>query len=145
MRVLRYDNTNIAAPDDLGFLNFISEVIPQNGTKFYPPVYVDVKTSGLVGTSIEHSENPYAFYLGANYPNPFNPTTTITYQVPESRHVTLTVYNVLGQVAATLVNEVKAAGRYEVKFDASSLSSGVYLYRLSSGEQTSIRSMVLVK
>jgi hypothetical protein len=145
MRVLRYDNTNIAAPDDLGFLNFISEVIPQNGTKFYPPEYADVRTSGLVGTSIEHSENPFVFHLGANYPNPFNPSTTLSYQIPESGHVTLTVYTVLGQVAATLVNEVKAAGRYEITFDASSLSSGVYLYRLSSGKQTLTRSMVLVK
>jgi hypothetical protein len=145
MRVLRYNDTGIAAPDNSGFMNFIDNVIPANGNRTYPPVYVDVKTSGLVGTSIEHSDNPYVFQLGVNYPNPFNPTTTITYQIPQDRHVTLTVYTVLGQVAATLVNEVKVAGRHQIAFDAKSLSSGIYLYRLTSGNQTMTRSMVLIK
>jgi hypothetical protein len=147
MRVLRYDNTKIYAPDDSGFANFINNTIPSNGKRFFPPVFVEVKTSGLVGepTSIEYSENPYVFYLGANYPNPFNPTTTFSYQIPEDRHVTLTVYTVLGQVAATLVDEIKVAGRHEITFDARSLSSGIYLYRLTAGNQTMTRSMVLVK
>jgi Leucine-rich repeat (LRR) protein len=147
MLVLRYNNTKIAAPDDAGFKNFLENVIPGNGSRFYPPVFVDVKTSGLVGTgtSIEYTENPYRFHLGANFPNPFNPTTTFSYQIPEDRHVTLTVYTVLGQVAATLVDEIKVAGRHEITFDARSLSSGVYLYRLTAGNQTMTRSMLLVK
>jgi hypothetical protein len=88
---------------------------------------------------------PKEFYLAQNYPNPFNPSTTISYQLPAQSHVTLKVYNVLGQEVATLVNEVKEPGSYEVMFDAKGLASGVYLYRLTAGSLTQTKRMVLLR
>ncbi len=88
---------------------------------------------------------PNKFQLHQNYPNPFNPTTTISFDLPEQSHVTLTVYNILGQKVATLINEVKQAGSYKETFDASSLSSGVYIYKLSAGKFTNSKKMILVK
>ena len=88
---------------------------------------------------------PETFILEQNYPNPFNPSTRISYQLPVSGNVTLKVYDLLGREVATLVNEEKPAGSYEVSFDASQLSSGVYLYRLSSGSFIETKKMILMK
>lgn len=145
MLVMRYNDTVLRAPDNPAFSNWLENVIPSNTGLSFPPLYVDVQTSGLVGSSVEYSDNPYIFHLGANYPNPFNPTTTFSYQIPVEGHVKLSIYNVLGQEVVTLVNEIKAAGNHEMNFDASSLSSGAYLYRLKSGNQVMTRSMMLIK
>ncbi len=80
-----------------------------------------------------------------NYPNPFNPTTTIQYEIPFSHNVKLKVFNIRGQLIRTLVDEQKAPGRYSIEFDASDLSSGVYLYRLVAGDFTQTKKMVLLK
>ena len=90
-------------------------------------------------------ELPESFELRQNYPNPFNPSTRIQYAVPESSHVRLDVYNVIGQRVRTLLNEEKDPGIHEVVFDASGLSSGIYLYRLHTQSYTEIRQMVLVR
>jgi hypothetical protein len=84
-------------------------------------------------------------YLISNYPNPFNPTTTINYQLPESGFVTLKVYDSLGKELATLVNENKAAGYYKVNFNASKLSSGIYIYKLTSNNVNISKKMILMK
>lgn len=148
MLVMRYNDTDLRAPDNPAFSNWLENVIPSNDVNVsFPPLYVDVQTSGLIGTSLddEYSDNPYTFQLGTNYPNPFNPTTTFSYQIPETGHVKLNIYNVLGQEVATLVNEIKSAGSYEINFDASSLSSGAYLYRLKSGDKVMTQRMMLIK
>ncbi len=88
---------------------------------------------------------PTAFILEQNFPNPFNPNTVISYQLPVAGNVLLKVYDVLGNEISTLVNEEKPAGSYEVKFDASGLSSGVYFYRLQVGEFVQTRKMILLK
>lgn len=88
---------------------------------------------------------PLEFALYQNYPNPFNPVTTIKYQIPQSGTVTIKVYDVLGKEIATLANEEKSAGSYEVKFDASRLSSGVYFYKIRAGEYISVRKMILLR
>jgi hypothetical protein len=88
---------------------------------------------------------PDAYRLEQNYPNPFNPTTTIRYSLPVSEHVKLSVYNLLGQQVATLVNETQEAGYKSISFDAGGLSSGMYTYRLSVGAFTWVKKLLLVK
>ncbi|MBZ0181278.1 MAG: T9SS type A sorting domain-containing protein [Melioribacteraceae bacterium] len=87
----------------------------------------------------------YTFDLGQNYPNPFNPSTVIKYSIPSSNLVELKVFNILGQEVASLVNEVKNAGVHTVSFNASSLASGVYLYRITAGSFVSTKKMLLIK
>ena len=98
-----------------------------------------------VGTSLDETEQPFRFELNQNYPNPFNPSTQIAFSIAETGHVQVAVYTVTGQRVATLVNETMSAGRHTVGFDASQLSSGVYIYRLSSNGLTTTRKMLLVK
>lgn len=88
---------------------------------------------------------PQYFSLSQNYPNPFNPNTYIKYQIPELRFVTLKVYDILGNEVATLVNEVKHAGSYEVEFDGTRLTSGIYFYRIISGSYSDTKKLVLLK
>jgi hypothetical protein len=85
------------------------------------------------------------FQLAQNYPNPFNPSTTIRYALPQRSHVTLTVFNTLGQQVATLVNETQGAGYHDVRFDGSGLASGVYFYRLSAGPYVAAKELLLLK
>ncbi|PIQ08839.1 MAG: hypothetical protein COW71_09685 [Ignavibacteriales bacterium CG18_big_fil_WC_8_21_14_2_50_31_20] len=99
---------------------------------------------------VKLNENIKAYKLEQNYPNPFNPTTTIKYSIPnnvkgETSNVKLIVYDILGSEVATLVNEKKSAGNYEVKFDASNLVSGVYLYKLQSGSFVQTKKLLLMK
>jgi photosystem II stability/assembly factor-like uncharacterized protein len=91
------------------------------------------------------NELPAHFVLEQNYPNPFNPSTSIHYQLPMDSHVSLVVYDILGQEVAVLVNERKRAGRYEVNFEATGLSSGVYLYRLNAGTYSETKKLVFLK
>ncbi len=85
------------------------------------------------------------FKLEQNYPNPFNPTTAIRYEIPKEGFVNVKIYNSLGQEVATLVSKKQNAGSYIVEFDASSLSSGVYFYKLVSGNNLNIKKMLLLK
>jgi hypothetical protein len=98
-------------------------------------------------TSIKQDKNqtPNVFALSQNYPNPFNPSTVINYCIPKSGIVTLKVYNILGQEVATLVNQEQKAGNYNINFDASKLASGIYLYRIQSGEFSLTKKMSLLK
>jgi hypothetical protein len=85
------------------------------------------------------------FSLSQNYPNPFNPTTKISWQSPVSGHQILKIYDITGKEIVTLVDEYKSAGKYEINFDASSLSSGVYLYKLIVGNYSDAKKMVVLK
>ncbi len=88
---------------------------------------------------------PQKFQLQQNYPNPFNPSTEINFTIPKAGNVTLKVYNALGQEVATIVNGFKEAQTYNVKFDASNLSTGVYFYTLKTGDQSITKKMLLLK
>lgn len=88
---------------------------------------------------------PKSHSLSQNYPNPFNPSTNISYQIPNSEFVTIKIYNVLGKEVSTLVNKQQPAGYYEVQFNASSLSSGVYFYRLITKNSTITKRMLLLE
>jgi hypothetical protein len=122
----------------------------QTGINSYPPDN-GVKTTFFVAahtfttTGVTEQGKPATFNLEQNYPNPFNPATTIDYSVGRQGHVSLVVYNLLGQEVATLVNDNVQAGSYQATFDASKLPSGVYVYQLKAGSFVESRKMVLLK
>ena len=93
----------------------------------------------------EIPESPDKFILEQNFPNPFNPATTINYQLPQAGFVTLKVYDVLGREVAVLVTEEKPAGRYTVNFEAPDLASGIYIYQLRVNDYVSSKKMLLLK
>jgi hypothetical protein len=104
------------------------------------------KNTGIVGiNSALTSAVPENYILSQNFPNPFNPVTRINYALPKAGVVTLKVYDVLGKETAVLVNEYKNAGNYTAEFNGTSMPSGIYFYKLSSGNFTSIKKMSLVK
>ena len=91
-------------------------------------------------------EQPTTFELQGNYPNPFNPQTTIRYALPEQAAVTMTIYDATGRRVANLLQErTQAAGWHELTFDASTLPSGVYFYRLVAGDWSEVKQMILLK
>ena len=101
---------------------------------------------GTITGVVEKLEvTPTTFELSQNYPNPFNPSTSIRYALPVNGKVTLKVYNVLGQLVSTLVNEEQATGTYVARFDASRLASGMYIYRLQVGNYSVAKKMMLLK
>ena len=116
------------------------------------PVYIYTVTDALgASVTMQLQTRPAEFSLATNYPNPFNPATTIQYALPQSADVQLTVYNVVGQVVRTLVAEHQSTGRYLVAWDATddsghSLSAGIYFYRLQAGgEFHAVKKMLLLK
>jgi hypothetical protein len=103
---------------------------------------------GTILVGVEDNANlqtPTEFALKQNYPNPFNPSTKISWQSPSSGHQVLKVLDILGNEVTTLVDEYKSAGRYEIEFDASKLSSGVYFYQLKAGNYINVKKMVLLR
>jgi hypothetical protein len=115
------------------------------GTDRAMPVRLQVDDGSI--TSIDPSDvgRPTATRLDANYPNPFNPSTMIRYQLSDAGKIRLSVFDVLGREVAVLVDVEQPAGSYDLMFDASGLSSGIYLIRLSVGAETFTRSMTLLK
>jgi hypothetical protein len=106
-------------------------------------VYGD--TSSVVGIKDKDPVQPKEFALFQNYPNPFNPSTTIKYSLPKAGNVKLTIYNAIGSRVATVVDEYKTAGNYSVQFNGSNLASGIYLYRLESGNFSAVKKFILLK
>jgi hypothetical protein len=108
-------------------------------------ISASVIVTDVIGVDDESDMAPAVYSLSQNYPNPFNPATVIKYSIAEAGKVELKIYNMLGQEIKTLVNEMKSAGRYEVKFNASDLSSGVYVYRIKSGGFVQTKKLMLIK
>jgi len=109
--------------------------------------YAKQKWNQIITDVRDENSVVYDYQLHQNYPNPFNPSTKIKYSVKETNYVEIKLYDLIGREIATLVDEIKNAGIYEVDFDASKfdLSSGVYFYQMKAGNFTSIRKMVLIK
>ena len=99
------------------------------------------KLTGISGSKTIPNKN----YLEQNYPNPFNPSTEINFQIAENGFVNLTIYNVLGQEVAKLVNKNMTAGNHSISFDASNLTGGVYFYKLMSDRFSQVKKMLLIK
>jgi len=93
----------------------------------------------------ENPSNPTEYKLYDNYPNPFNPSTILRYSIPEASFTTIKIYDALGNEVSSLVNETKTAGTYEVEFNATNLSSGIYYYTLQAGSFNQTKKMILIK
>ena len=106
-------------------------------------------TDGGGVVSVERSDNSSSmveqYLLSQNFPNPFNPSTIITFQIPKTGLVTLKIYDVLGRQVTTLVNEELNVGKHETVFDASRISSGIYFYQLKAGSFVQTKKMILIK
>jgi len=104
-----------------------------------------LRTRGKGGLGLGEEVVPTTYCLYQNYPNPFNPITTIKFDLPKDGLITLEIYDILGRRITTLVNEPRTAGSYEQVFDASSLASGVYVYKIQSGDYVNSKKMILLK
>ena len=119
-------------------------IMASKDSKPYQGFYV----KGNPVTDIENESNTtniVSFRLSQNYPNPFNPTTMIQYSIPKTSMVSIKVYDILGRQVETLVNGQKVAGNYSVQFNGSNLSSGIYFYRIESGDFVQTKKLVLLK
>ncbi len=155
LRILAYDSDALAI--EAGEYIIAELPIKLNNPEAIRIFIADENNHRLENIEVEirHEEDstiPRYFALEQNYPNPFNTTTKIKYSIPnvETRHASslqtiLKVYDILGNEIVTLVNETKPSGNYEVVFNAEDLSSGVYFYRLTSGEFTSTKKMLMIK
>ena len=129
-------------PSNIYFINENTGWIVGDG------IFKTINGGGVVSVKDEwqNEQNvPETFHLYQNYPNPFNPTTKISYQLPTTAQVTLKVYDLLGRELTTLVKEEKEAGTHEVEFDASSLSSGIYLYWITIKDFVKTMKLMVVK
>jgi hypothetical protein len=153
------------------FVDVENGFVPGRGTTVEPHAYAFTDPATLVGvtyyrlrqmdldgsehafgelrvesaTAVEETAIPVTYALYQNFPNPFNPTTVVSCQLPMASKVRLVVYDMLGREVATLLDRVMESGRYELPFDGASLSSGVYVYRLTAGLYTESRKMVLMR
>lgn len=100
----------------------------------------------VIITELESENNsPKSFQLSQNYPNPFNPSTNINFSIPEGQHISLKVFDISGREVATIVDGVRGVGEHSIQFDASNLSSGVYIYQLRAGDRIETKRMLLLK
>ena len=117
-----------------------------DGKYTYRIKQLDYDGKNQYSRSVKVSINaPKEFSLSQNYPDPFNPATTIKYSIPSDGPVSLQIYDLLGREVKILVNENQKAGNYSVKFDGSNLSSGIYIYRIQTGKYLTAKKMILIK
>ena len=146
-----YDNQTLEPAElevDIEFLALsgrsIGLYMDEEGTVLEADYFIDME-SAVTSVEPDAPELPALITLDQNYPNPFNPTTLIPYRLNEAAQVKLEVYTLTGERVATLVNRAQQAGQYEARFDAQTLASGVYVYRLQTGETTITRIMSLLR
>jgi len=132
------------SPTGKAYTYFDNDRLQAGRTYFYKLLDVDF-SGNITEHPVKEITLPNEYSLSQNYPNPFNPTTTIEFSLRQDGRTVLEVFNILGQVVATLVNGELKAGAYQVQFNASGLPSGLYFYRLRSGAFVSIKKMMLLK
>ena len=142
-----YDQGFSGTPDRCGI---VIQITDANGSGTLVTVgsemYIDdLELSMDVVSDVEDQTQPLTFKLEQNFPNPFNPSTQIRYKIAENDFVSLKVYDLLGNEVATLINEVQSAGSYQVNFDATRLSSGIYFYSIKTSRFNFTRKMQLIK
>jgi hypothetical protein len=119
---------------------------PVGDLNWFPARYTAWKNDATVDVQEQGEAVPEAFSLAQNFPNPFNPSTQITFTLAKSSKVTLEVYDILGRQVATLINgDLRSAGRHEMQFTADGLASGVYFYRLNADQKIATMKMMLVR
>ncbi len=141
LRCIVTDGSNTTKTSNEFYVDVVADPPPQGN------IIADNKNNDVISLAKDSEEIsiPTDYALNQNYPNPFNPTTKISYSLPDANFVTLKIYDMLGSEVATLVNENKPAGKFEVEFDASRLSSGTYVYKLIAGNYQLTKKMQLVK
>ena len=144
-----HDGAQVVDIDGDGDLDIISIGWANSNVLLYENLAVNARGS-VRSTAMTHGKTgsaalPCEFALYQNFPNPFNPATTIRYDVAEGSHVSLKLFNLLGQEVGTLVDQMQKAGQYSLDLNASSLASGVYLYRMQAGNFISTKKLMIVK
>ncbi|MCK9407521.1 MAG: choice-of-anchor B family protein [Bacteroidetes bacterium] len=144
-RQYRIDLSSLVSSSDQMMIRFVAK--DGGASSVFDAAIDDIEFGDNLQLSIDREETtmPDAFVLQQNYPNPFNPSTTIRYSVPKAVFVSLRVYDLLGKEVNTLVHELKQAGRYSVSFNGEGLSSGVYFYKLQTGNVIQTKKLVLMK
>jgi hypothetical protein len=146
----RFDNAagmggSLVSTEDFNNDGFSDLVISGNLDYERETLYVFDNLAGITVNNQLENEMVTAFKLEQNYPNPFNPSTTINFSVQQAGEVKMEVFNLLGQKVSTLIDRRMQAGSHKVSFDASALSSGTYIYRISSGDFVQTKKMMLIK
>ena len=133
--------TQVNFPNNVtGYIQYLS-----NRAQIVIDTATSVNEDEIEELDSEKNKIPTTYELSQNYPNPFNPSTKISWQSPVGSHQTLKIYDILGNEVATLVDEYREAGRYEVDYDASGLASGIYLYRIQAGSFVETKKMIFIK
>ncbi len=148
--VIDLDSINVETPinDSMSIVERVDLSDPSGTIVILPADFIPGAVKVMLPTGVNDGDNsglPQEFALAQNYPNPFNPVTSIEFSLPQAGHVELKVFNVLGQTVSTLVDGFETAGVHRVEFDAGSLPSGIYFYRISHSEGAQTKKMVLVK
>jgi hypothetical protein len=141
----RLDDGAGQTAEDLSFYSNNATLGTSSNPDASDPIWVE---ANILILDVDNNKKQFLterFSLSQNYPNPFNPSTRINYTVPYNSFVKIKVYDILGNEIATLVNEEKSAGSYEVEFNALNLSSGVYFFQLNAGDFVATKKLILMK
>jgi hypothetical protein len=130
---------------EVNHYNYTDNTSGLGGTILYRLKQIDLDGTFTYSNTIELDFAPISYSLSQNYPNPFNPSTVINYSVAEKGVTTIKLYNILGSEVATLVNEVKEPGMHKIDFDGTGLSSGVYIYKMTSGKYSASKKLMMLK
>lgn len=134
-------NTVVMSAIGQGFVG----TIQQGNTRIESGVLADTSIRRTIISTVKEQCLPITYLLGQNFPNPFNPSTSIEYVLPKGSFVSLKIYNVIGEEVATLVSDVKSTGIHKAEWRGDGFSSGVYFYRLNTGDFIRTKKLILLR